>query len=77
MDKLTREQMEALVAYRAWCKGRGVEWRRQLADDWMRAGTDWDGPYHLLHQIRNQQGPSWLVDVQIYEVEPDCGWRPG
>lgn len=77
MDKLTQEQADALIAYRAWCKERGVEWRRRLAADWMRAGSEWSGPYHLLHQIRNQQGPSWLVDVQIHEVEPDCGWRPG
>ena len=72
MDKLTDEQAEALVSYIKWCKERKVEWRQRLSTDWMRAGSDWSGPYHLLHQIRNRLGPRWLVDVQVYEPVAEC-----
>jgi hypothetical protein len=60
----TAEQMAALTAYAAWA---GDGWKDRLASDWMRAGSEWDGPYHLLHQLRNNCGPSWLREVTTNE----------
>jgi hypothetical protein len=53
------EQYAALVWY---AEENGRDWRRKLCDDWMRAGSNWRGPYHLLHQIRNALGSSWLYN---------------
>ena len=53
----TTEQLAELAKYAAWA---GRTWKRELVGDWMRAGSDFPGDYHLQHQLRNQQGPSWL-----------------
>jgi hypothetical protein len=68
MDEITKEQADALKAYAAWCKSRGMAWKDRLFDDWMRAGSDWHGPYHLLHQVRNRRGPSWLSKLTDADV---------
>ena len=58
----TQEQLEALRAYAEWA---GRDWKQRLALDWMRAGSEWDGPYHLLHQVRNRLGPAWLEGAEL------------
>lgn len=62
LSDLTPEQQSALLDYAAWA---GPSWKDKLTSDWMRAGTDWSGPYHLLHQIRNNFGPSWLSTLEL------------
>ena len=54
---LTQEQQDALQQY-ANAHGRG--WKSRLNADWARGGSNWPGPYHLLHRVRNSHGPSWL-----------------
>lgn len=56
------EQLEALKQYAAWA---GSRWKASLRTDWFRAGSLWDGPYHLLHQLRNNLGPSWLAQFKL------------
>jgi len=58
----TDEQIEALAGYAAYA---GNGWRRQLALDWMVAGSRWHGPYELLHQLRNSHGPRWLAGYAL------------
>jgi len=58
----TDEQLAALGAYAAWA---GDDWKYRLTSDWVRAGSEWDGPYHLLHQLRNTLGPTWLARVSL------------
>ena len=55
------EQLDALKQYAAWA---GDDWKAELRGDWMRAGSHWDGPYHLLQQIRNSLGPAWLAQFE-------------
>lgn len=69
MEKLTREQAQALKDYRQWCLSMGKDWKTRLSLDWQRAGSTWHGPYALLHQIRNRLGPSWLAKVTDAEVD--------
>jgi hypothetical protein len=59
---LTTEQEDALVAY---AQAHGRTWKQQLQRDWMAAGSRWDGPYHLLHRLRNTHGPAWLARVSL------------
>lgn len=53
-----KDQIEALVE---WARLNGRTWVSKLRDAWM------DGDYnrfensHLLQQVRNTQGPSWLT----------------
>jgi hypothetical protein len=65
-DDITPEQRQAIIDYAAWkmssrCDG-GCDWVSSLLVDWNRAGSRWTGPYHLLHQLRNQRGPRWLIE---------------
>lgn len=58
----TQEQMEAL---RAFAKKYGKDWKQELCDKWM-CGADANEPNgHLLRQVRNQLGPSWLAKVKL------------
>jgi hypothetical protein len=66
LDKLTAEQRQAVIDY---AKAHGDDWQRKLRRDWMRAGSSWDGPYHLLQQVRNSHGPSWLAKVRPSDLE--------
>lgn len=56
----TPEQITALNTFRA---AAGREWKDKLITAWMRGAY----PYlatsysHLLQQVRNQFGPSWLM----------------
>ena len=62
----TAEQVAALAAYAAWA---GDDWKDRLASDWMRAGSEWDGEWAHLQQLRNNFGPSWLREVNISPSE--------
>jgi hypothetical protein len=62
------EQQDALFGYAEWCKERGKDWKAELGLDWLSAGSTWDGPYHLLHQIRNKLGPDWLHQVHTRDL---------
>lgn len=62
LSDLTPEQAQALQDYATWA---GPDWKDRLYTDWMRAGSDWPGPYNLLHQIRNNFGPSWLNALEL------------
>ena len=64
-DDLNMEQLIALRDYADWA---GKDWKDKLLSDWMRAGSDWPEAserYHLLQQIRNQHGPSWLEAIKL------------
>jgi len=59
---LTPEQLDAVKAY---AHDHGTGWKESLTVDWMRGGSTWTGPYHLLQQVRNQHGPRWLADFRL------------
>lgn len=55
---LTAEQYDALVAYAA---KYGDNWKEKLSNAWLN-GADANEPNgHLLRQVRNRLGPSWLA----------------
>ena len=62
--RLPRETMRAVIDYAAWA---GPGWKARLLADWQRAGSDWRGSYHVLHQLRNAQwgGPKWLSGFEL------------
>lgn len=55
--ELTPEQLAALKEYAA---RHGRYWKNKLSSDWVRAR---DTP--LLRQIRNQFGPTWLINFKF------------
>lgn len=57
----TTEQLEALNAFRV---KYGRKWRNTLVDKWMLGTDDREPNGHLLRQLRNQFGPSWLATFQ-------------
>jgi hypothetical protein len=58
----TPEQLEAL---RDFAQRRGRYWKQELCYHWL-AGTDASLPNgHLLRQVRNQLGPSWLGTFKL------------
>lgn len=63
------EQLAALATY---AERAGDDWKTRLSSDWMRAGsTTVDiSTYSLLHQVRNNFGPSWLhkFDLEPYKL---------
>ena len=50
---ITAEQTAALKSYAAWA---GDQWIRRLRRDWMRSGSEWDGAWAYLQQLRNDAG---------------------
>ncbi len=62
--KLSNEQQEAIFLY---ATEKGNNWKEQLSSDWMRAAYNWNHPdkSHLLQQVRNEFGPSWLTDTCV------------
>lgn len=60
---ITREQKEALMAYR---ESKGAEWKEKLSADWAKASYPGVPKAHapLLQQVRNQQGPEWLSNLK-------------
>lgn len=65
------EQMDAVIQY---AESRGANWKDDLHTDWMRSGSTWSGPYHLLQQVRNQHGPKWLAafDLGVFKKSIGC-----
>lgn len=62
MDKPTREQVDAL---RAFAGRRGRNWKSKLLSMWFN-GRDASEPNgHLLRQVRNQLGPTWLMNFRF------------
>ena len=59
-----QEQLDALRAYAEGWEDDG--WKRRLRLDWSRAGSDWEGPFHLLQQLRNSHGPAWLLGFDLW-----------
>lgn len=68
MSDVTPEQAQALRDYAEWA---GTKWKDKLSTDWMRGGSNWHGPYNLLHQVRNRQGPSWLHALKLEDDDLD------
>jgi len=67
------EQLDALKQYAAWA---GDNWKSKLSRDWMRAGSEWDGPYPLLQQVRNSLGPAWLAQFEFDVIVSNNGRPP-
>lgn len=65
------EEMRALYDYREWWLLhqhnhpkdflKSWTWKKQLLDDWMRAGSIWPGEWAPLQRLRNSHGPSWVT----------------
>lgn len=59
----TAEQLCALKLYAA---ENGPVWKSKLAIDWLYSRARVKGEHSpLLQQLRNQLGPSWLVNFQL------------
>ena len=58
---MTEPRPDQLAALADYAHYYGGNWRANLLVDWRRAGSRWPGPYHLLQQLRNNHGPSWLA----------------
>lgn len=57
MKSPNAEQLEALKTY---ASKHGRSWKQELLNDWL-SGKDAHHPNgHLLRQVRNQFGPTWL-----------------
>lgn len=69
MNKPTTEQLVALRAYADWA---GKNWKTQLRRDWSRSGSQWNGEYAHLQQLRNQFGPSWLATFTFTKESATC-----
>ena len=54
----SREQVEAL---KAWAGIYGRNWKSALNTAWMNGNYNGFADSHLLQQVRNTFGPSWLV----------------
>lgn len=58
----TPDQLQRLIRY---AEIHGPGWKLQLVDDWW-TGRDVRRPDgHLLRQVRNQLGPTWLDGFQL------------
>jgi len=69
-DKLSPPQQEAI---RLYAEEKGRNWKSKLSDEWLVARYVWKHPdkSHLLQQVRNSFGPSWLRSVQIPKEDDD------
>lgn len=63
MSATKQPNAEQLQAVRDYAEAVGPDWKDWLRDDWLCGGTtirELRDRYHLLHQVRNQFGPTWL-----------------
>jgi len=67
------EQLAALQAYAA---RNGAQWKRKLADAWLDGRDDREPNGHLLRQMRNRGGPSWLKRFDLAKAYA-ADMRPG
>ena len=58
LTDLTPEQAAALTEF---ATKFGRNWKEKLRDCWLKAACPTFERYHLLQQVRNQHGPSWLA----------------
>ncbi len=62
MDQPNEAQLEAI---RAFAKRHGDDWKEVLNTAWVN-GRDTNEPDgHLLRQVRNNFGPSWLIKFKL------------
>lgn len=64
MSAPSAAQMSAVESYAEWA---GIDWKRRLVEDWMRAGSWWPGQWGHLQQLRNSHGVEWLDGFDIDE----------
>lgn len=64
---LTPEQREAL---RDFAKNNGRYWKQELNTAWFY-GREPGPSSHLLRQIRNNLGPTWLTNFRLSEHEDE------
>lgn len=62
-DDLTPEQHARLDALRIDCDQIGLPWKEALLDLWATGRDAGQRDGHLLRQIRNQFGPTWLTNL--------------
>ena len=56
---------DQLAAVQGFADRHGPGWRGQLLDAWLNGSDAREPSGHLLRQVRNQLGPSWLSKAQI------------
>jgi hypothetical protein len=59
---LTQEQLAALISF---AKDNGRNWKTELRHSWMTCNYTGRDDGHLLQQIRNRFGPTWLVNFRL------------
>ena len=66
---LIEEQARALIRFAAV---NGRTWKSKLRDCWMTGNYDcaMSGDAFWLHQVRNQFGPTWLVNFKLSQYQP-------
>jgi hypothetical protein len=64
--EITAEQTAALQGF---ANKHGRKWKGTLSDMWMNGQDERQPNSHLLRQVRNQFGPSWLYNV--CKVKPE------
>jgi hypothetical protein len=68
---LTDEQRAALVAFADRHQARGQGWKEHLCDLWLDGGDASEPMGNYLRQVRNQFGPTWLLDVYAMHWLPE------
>ncbi len=62
-EDLTPEQCERLIGFRIYHSQRGRPWKEELLCLWAAGHDTAERDGHLLRQIRNQFGPTWLNEL--------------
>jgi hypothetical protein len=57
-----QEQLAAIISF---AQDNGRNWKAELNHSWMNANYAGRTDGHLLQQVRNQFGPSWLVKFKL------------
>jgi hypothetical protein len=61
LDDLPPDQRARLIEFR---DANGALWKEKLSNLWSTGRDDQQVDGHLLRQIRNQKGPSWLYKLK-------------
>lgn len=62
-EDLTPEQCERLIGFRIYHSQRGRPWKEELLRLWAAGHDTAERDGHLLRQIRDQFGPTWLTNL--------------
>lgn len=64
---------EELTALRVYADNAGSNWKRNLARDWFRGGTETidEHGWHLIYCLRNSHGSAWLDAFELAPVSAD------